>query len=260
MFSGGKDSACIVHLAARLFGADRIPFTLVHFDSGGNFPEVLEYRDRIARELGAALVSARVRDEDRDTHGSIPALISLINATQREYGFDVLIGGGRRDEERARAKERIFSLRDAEGRWNPREQRPEPWQAFNTELKEGEHLRVFPLSDWTERNVWEYLAHARVDLPRLYFAHEREVVLRDGSWRAYVAGAELRPGERPEVRSVRCRTVGDIDTTGFILSDARDAQAVLDEVRASRLSERAARAEDADTATGMEARKRAGWP
>ena len=271
MFSGGKDSACIAHLAKKTFrglnGEIRIPIQLFHYDSGDNFPEVLRYRDDIARSLGTRLTVFEVIEASRaglikaplDEHGNIPALVELINYSQRATGAKGLIGGGRRDEDPVRAKERIFSLRGSDGAWRPDQQRPELWDLYNTELRPGEHLRIFPISNWTERNVWEYIAQENIPLPRIYFSHEREVVQRNGTLIAFLPDTRLREGERVEVKRVRCRSVGDRRTTGFVESDAATATEVLAEVRASRYSERAGRAEDTDTATAMEPRKERGW-
>ncbi len=275
MFSGGKDSACIAYLAKKAFttieGSINIPFSFIHYDSGDNFPEVLQFRDETAKALGVTLTALNVhtavregliktKEEELNTSGNIPALIELINFSVGAFNLQGLIGGGRRDEEVVRAKERIFSLRNREGSWNPHDQRPEPWNLFNTQLRPGEHLRVFPISNWTERNVWEYIAQENIPLPSIYYAHERAVVLRNGTYFGVFEDTVLSENERAEVKLVRCRTVGDRNTTGFILSDARTPEQVLREVMDSKVSERAGRAEDRGKGTDMESRKRQGWP
>ncbi len=269
MFSGGKDSACIAHLARKAFTdlsqATRIPFPFIHFDSGSNFSEVLEYRDQLAKALGVQLIvmglpSATEQNPEQSSSGNIAGLIKLINQSVRDYDLKALIGGGRRDEELVRAKERIFSLRSESGAWNPHDQRPEPWNIYNLELSSKEHLRVFPISNWTERNVWEYIAREHIPLPSIYYAHKRAVVERNGTLMAVFPDSVLQAGEKVQERVVRCRTVGDRHTTGFILSEAQNAREVLTEVSNSRFSERAGRVEDKTEGTDMESRKKLGWP
>lgn len=275
MFSAGKDSACVLHLAEKAFrrsrGSLELPFSLVHYDSGANFPEVLQFRKETAERLGADLrvfdLHAAARDgiitaalNTPEDPGNVRGLVELINHSARSLKVKALIGGGRRDEELVRAKERIFSLRDSGGRWDPHSQRPEPWGLYNTTLRDGEHMRVFPISNWTERNVWEYIAREEIPLPSIYYAHERPVVRRQDSWLAVFPDTQLAPHERVERRVVRCRTVGDRHTTGFIESEASTPSEVLDEILRSRSSERAGRVEDAGRGTDMESRKRLGWP
>lgn len=275
MFSAGKDSACVVHLAEKAFrqssGRLQFPFSLIHYDSGANFPEVLQFRDETARRLDADLKVFHLPSAAADgivtaplntseDPGNVRGLVELINYSARALEVKALIGGGRRDEELVRAKERIFSVRDSAGRWDPHAQRPEPWSLYNTTLRPGEHLRVFPISNWTERNVWEYIAQEGIALPSIYYAHEREVVRRNGSWLAVFPDTKLGEHERIERRVVRCRTVGDRHTTGFIESEASTPTEVLSEILRARTSERAGRVEDGGAGTDMESRKRLGWP
>jgi sulfate adenylyltransferase subunit 2 len=268
MFSGGKDSACVAHLARKAFtntaGTTKIPFSFIHYDSGKNFVEVLTYRDELTRALGARLIVMKVPESPQlsteTSTGNIQALIKLINLSVPRYKLKALIGGGRRDEELVRAKERIFSVRSKRGVWDPHDQRPEPWGLYNTHLRRGQHLRVFPISNWTEKNVWQYIVEESVPLPSIYYAHERKVVSRNGTYLSADAVGALRAGEKVETRTVRCRTVGDRATTGFILSDASTPAEVLDELFYSEWSERAGRAEDRGHGTDMESRKRLGWP
>ena len=262
MFSAGKDSAVVAHLVARAFAGAQ-PFPLIHYDSGSNFPEVLRYRDETASGYAARLISyslPAVTRRKRGDAGRVGELLRLINQSVNDLDLRALIGGGRRDEDLVRAKERIFSLRDNQGGWNPHAQRPEPWGIYNTELSRGEHLRVFPLSNWTERNVWEYIAREQIQLPSIYFAHERLVVRRGNAWIAVSPDTKLRAHEDPVFRRVRCRTAGDRLTTGFIESSATNAAEILAELLESRVSERAGRVEDQGRGTDMESRKRLGWP
>jgi len=275
MFSAGKDSACVAHLAEKAFrtslGRLEFPFALIHYDSGANFPEVLQFREETARRLGADLKVYHLPSAEAegivtaplntaDDPGNVRGLVQLINHSAQSLEVRALIGGGRRDEELVRAKERIFSLRDSAGQWDPHAQRPEPWALYNTTVREGEHMRVFPISNWTERNVWEYIAREEIALPSIYYAHERDVVRRNGAWLAVFEDTPIADHERIERRVVRCRTVGDRHTTGFIESEARTAAEVLDEILRARTSERAGRVEDGGAGTDMESRKRLGWP
>ncbi len=266
MFSGGKDSAVVAHLVKRAFSNSpsrlKIPFTFIHYDSGANFREVLDFRDRTVAELGAELYVYHVATSKnrQESAGSIKALIAQINRSVVELRLQGLIGGGRRDEELVRAKERIFSRRDKKGLWNPHDQRPEPWGFYNAQLNRGEHLRIFPLSNWTERNVWEYIAREKIALPSIYYAHQRKVLKRNGSWIAVFNDCEVRQGEKIEFRRVRCRTAGDLNTTGFVESAATTPHEVLAELQLTRFSERAGRAEDHGNGVDMETRKRLGWP
>ncbi|MBX6749509.1 MAG: sulfate adenylyltransferase subunit CysD [Micromonosporaceae bacterium] len=267
LFSGGKDSTVLLHLAIKAFWPAPLPFPLLHVDTGHNFPEVIEFRDRTVARYGLRLVVASVQeyiddgrlversDGTRNPLQTVP-LLDAISANR----FDAVLGGGRRDEERARAKERIFSLRNTFGQWEPRRQRPELWDLYNGRHRPGEHVRVFPLSNWTELDVWRYIARERIELPSIYYAHRRRVVRRDGMW--LTPGPWLVPAPDEEVVElmVRFRTVGDGSCTGAVESDATDIEAVIAEVSASRLTERGAtRADDRLSAAAMEDRKREGY-
>ncbi|NBM20220.1 sulfate adenylyltransferase subunit CysD [Streptomyces sp. GC420] len=267
LFSGGKDSVVMLHLALKAFDPAPLPFPLLHVDTGHNFPEVLDYRDRTVAGHGLDLRVARVQDfidsgwlrERPDGTRNPLQTMPLLDAIERNR-FDAVFGGGRRDEEKARAKERVFSLRDELGAWDPRRQRPELWQLYNGRHAPGEHVRVFPLSNWTELDVWQYIEQEAVDLPAIYFAHEREVFLRDGMW--LTAGDWGGPGrgERTDKRRVRYRTVGDMSCTGAVDSDAATVAEVIAEITASRLTERGAtRADDKLSEAAMEDRKREGY-
>jgi len=265
MFSGGKDSACVAHLLKKactdLDGSTRVPFPFITYDSGNNFPEVLDFIESTATQVGTQSIIYRVQDKGTaDDPANVAGLIKLIHQSVKDYELQALIGGGRRDEEIVRAKERIFSLRNASGGWDPHDQRPEPWGLYNTAHKEGEHFRVFPISNWTERNVWEYIDAEQIALPSIYYAHIRPVIRRGGTILAVFEDTELRQGDKVEQLQVRCRTAGDRNTTGFIESNARNAQEVLTEILSSRTSERAGRVEDKSRGTDMESRKRLGWP
>jgi sulfate adenylyltransferase subunit 2 len=269
LFSGGKDSIVLLRLAEKAFRPARFPFPLMHVDTGHNFPETLDYRDRRVAELGERLIVARVQDsidsgrvtEETGPRASRNRLqtTTLLDAIE-EHQFDAAIGGARRDEERARAKERIFSHRDEFGQWDPKNQRPELWSLYNGRVRRGEHLRVFPLSNWTELDVWQYIELEDIPLPGLYFAHEREVFERDGMLYAANPHMKLLPGERIRGEVVRFRTIGDMTCTGAVKSTARSLEAVIAEVAAARLTERGAtRADDRFTEAAMEDRKREGY-
>ena len=267
LFSGGKDSVVMLHLARKAFGPAPIPFPVLHVDTGHNFPEVLAYRDRVVEQYGVRLLVARVQDSiDRGrvrerTDGTRNPLqtVTLLDAIA-EHRFDAVFGGGRRDEEKARAKERVFSLRDEFGQWDPRRQRPELWSLYNGRHRPGEHVRVFPLSNWTELSVWQYLAREEVPLPDIYFAHRRRVVERDGMLLAESPHVALRDGEVAAERTVRYRTVGDMSCTGAVESSAASYDDVLAEIAASRITERGAtRADDRLSEAAMEDRKREGY-
>ena len=268
LFSGGKDSCVLLRLAEKAFRPGRFPFPIVHVDTGHNFPEAIEFRDRRVAELGERLVVASVqasidagRVADPGPYGSRNRLqtTTLLDAVA-EHGFDCLIGGARRDEDKARAKERVLSFRDGFGQWEPRNQRPELWRLYNGRVRTGEHVRAFPISDWTELDVWRYIAADGVELPSLYYAHQREVVERDGMLVATGPWTAPGAGERPFVTSVRYRTVGDMTCTGAIASTATTPEEVVVETAASRLTERGAtRADDRFSETAMEDRKREGY-
>jgi sulfate adenylyltransferase subunit 2 len=269
LFSGGKDSAVLLHLARKAFHPGGLPFPVMHVDTGHNFPEVIEYRDRLVEEMGARLIVASVQDsidkgrvvEETGPRASRNRLqsVTLLDAIE-EHGFKAAFGGARRDEERARAKERILSFRDDFGQWDPKGQRPELWNIYNGFVKPGEHVRVFPLSNWTELDVWQYIAEEKLELPSIYFAHEREVFKRDGMLYASSGFVERMNGEDPFVASVRFRTVGDMTCTGGVLSHAGTIAAVVDEIAATRVTERGeTRADDRFTEAAMEDRKRVGY-
>jgi sulfate adenylyltransferase subunit 2 len=269
LFSGGKDSIVLVRLAEKAFRPARFPFPLLHVDTGHNFPETLEYRDRRVAELGERLIVAHVQDSiDRgrvvDETGPRASrnrlqTTTLLDAIE-EHEFDAAIGGARRDEERARAKERIFSHRDEFGQWDPKHQRPELWSLYNGRIRRGEHLRVFPLSNWTELDVWQYIAQEAIPLPSIYFSHRREVFERDRMLYAANPFVTLLPTERIRTETVRFRTIGDMTCTGAVRSDATTLDEVIAEVAAARLTERGAtRADDRFTEAAMEDRKREGY-
>ena len=267
LFSGGKDSTVLVHLAVKAFAPAAVPFGLLHVDTGHNYPEVLDFRDRLVGRLGVRLVVAHVQDwiddgrlAERPDGTRNPLQTVPLLDTIAEHRFDAVFGGGRRDEERSRAKERIISLRDGFGRWDPRRQRPELWNLYNGRHAPGEHVRVFPLSNWTELDVWRYVARERIELPSIYFAHRRPVFRRDGMWLAEGPWGGPRAAERLETRTVRYRTVGDGSCTGAVESEASTLDAVIAEVAASRLTERGAtRADDRLSEAAMEDRKREGY-
>jgi sulfate adenylyltransferase subunit 2 len=269
LFSGGKDSAVLLRLAQKAFHPAALPFPVMHVDTGHNFPEVIEYRDQMVADAGAELIVASVQDsidngrvsEETGPRASRNRLqsVTLLDAIE-EHGFKAAFGGARRDEERARAKERIMSFRDDFGQWDPKAQRPELWNLYNGFIKPGEHVRVFPLSNWTELDVWQYIREERISLPSIYFAHEREVFRRDGMLYAISDFVERLPDEDPFVESVRFRTVGDMTCTGAVRSDARTVEAIIEEVAASRITERGAtRADDTVSEAAMEDRKREGY-
>jgi len=269
LFSGGKDSIVLLRLAEKAFRPGRFPFPLMHVDTGHNFPEVIEFRDRRVAELGERLIVARVQDsidqgrvsEDSGPRASRNRLqtVTLLDAIEAN-GFDAAFGGARRDEERARAKERIFSFRDDFGGWDPKRQRPELWNLYNGRIRRGEHVRVFPLSNWTELDVWRYIHSERLEVPSIYFAHEREVFARDGMLYANSSFVELMDGEQPFTASVRYRTVGDMSCTGAVASQAADLGSVVGEIAATRITERGeTRADDRVSEAAMEDRKREGY-
>ena len=269
LFSGGKDSAVILHLARKAFHPGGLPFPVMHVDTGHNFPEVIEYRDKLVEEMGARLIVASVQDsidtgrvtEEKGPRASRNRLqsVTLLDAIE-EHGFRAAFGGARRDEERARAKERILSFRDDFGQWDPKGQRPELWNLYNGFVKPGEHVRVFPLSNWTELDVWQYIAEEKLELPNIYFAHEREVFKRDGMLYAVSDFVELLPGEEPFKKWVRFRTVGDMSCTGAVASEAKTLPDVVAEIAATRVTERGeTRADDRVSEAAMEDRKKEGY-
>jgi sulfate adenylyltransferase subunit 2 len=269
LFSGGKDSIVLLRLAEKAFRPGRFPFPLMHVDTGHNFPEVIEFRDRRVAELGERLIVASVQesiDKGRVVEESGPRAsrnrlqtVTLLDAIA-EHGFDAAFGGARRDEERARAKERIFSFRDDFGGWDPKNQRPELWNLYNGRIKRGENVRVFPISNWTELDVWQYIAREGLELPPIYFAHRREVFRRDGMLYATSPFTELLPDEEPFDETVRYRTVGDMSCTGAVASQAMTLETVVAEISATRITERGeTRADDRASEAAMEDRKREGY-
>jgi sulfate adenylyltransferase subunit 2 len=268
MFSGGKDSIALLRVAEKAFRPSPLPFPILHVDTGHNFPEVLEFRDRRMREAGHRLIVANVQDSidagrvKEDAPGASRNRLqttTLLDAIE-EHRFDAAFGGARRDEERARAKERVLSFRDEFGQWEPRAQRAEPWALYNGRIRPGEHVRVFPLSNWTELDVWRYIEVEELELPSIYFAHRRRVLERDGMLLAESEWVRPRNGERVEEAIVRYRTVGDLTVTGAVRSQAADVATVIEELQASRISERGAtRADDRTSEAAMEDRKREGY-
>jgi sulfate adenylyltransferase subunit 2 len=268
LFSGGKDSIVLAYLSRKAFYPARIPFPLVHIDTGHNFPETMEYRNWLVAELGVQLIVGSVQEsidkgrvkEETGYYASRNALqtVTLLD-TIEQYRFDAAMGGARRDEEKARAKERFFSHRDEFGQWDPKNQRPELWNLFNGRKHPGEHFRVFPISNWTELDVWQYLHRENIPLPKLYFAHQREVILRDGVLLSTSPWLKLKPDEKPMIKRVRFRTCGDMPITGAIESDADTIEKIIAEIAASRKTERGTRADDKRGETAMEDRKKQGY-
>lgn len=268
LFSGGKDSIVMVRLAQKAFWPAKIPFPLMHIDTGHNFPETIDFRDRLVEELGAKLIVRYVQDsidqgkavEEKGPNPSRNGLqtITLLDAIE-ELKFDAAFGGARRDEEKARAKERFFSHRDEFGQWDPRNQRPELWNLFNGKKTLGEHFRVFPLSNWTEMDVWQYIAAENLEIPKIYFSHQREVVKRDGVLLAKSEFITLLEGEHYEERQIRFRTVGDMTCTGSVESPATTIEAIIQEVASAKVTERGARADDKRSEAAMEDRKKQGY-
>lgn len=268
LFSGGKDSILVTHLAKKAFAPAKMPFPLVHIDTGHNFPETIEFRDELVKELDAKLIVGSVQEmidkglaiEEKGANASrnkaqIPALLHTIE----KYQFDACIGGARRDEEKARAKERFFSHRDEFGQWDPKNQRPELWNIFNGRQNMGEHFRVFPISNWTELDVWQYMAMENIKLPSLYYAHKRKVFVRNGVILSDSEFITRKPGEELEEKLVRYRTMGDATITGAYLSDADTIDKIIQEVAAARETERGTRADDKRSETAMEDRKKEGY-
>jgi sulfate adenylyltransferase subunit 2 len=268
LFSGGKDSIVMAHLAKKAFWPAKLPFQLMHVDTGHNFPETMEFRDKYVAELGAELIVASVQKsidegkviEEKGPRASRNGLqtVALLDGIE-ENKFDAALGGGRRDEEKARAKERFFSHRDEFGQWDPKNQRPELWNIFNGRKGHGEQFRVFPLSNWTEMDIWQYIKAENIELPHLYFSHERDCFVRDGVIMGVCDFIELLPGEKVEKMVVRFRTIGDATCTGACLSAADNIDDIIDEVAAARQTERGTRADDKRSETAMEDRKKQGY-
>jgi sulfate adenylyltransferase subunit 2 len=269
LFSGGKDSITMVQLAMRAFAPGKIPFPLVHIDTGHNFPEALEFRDKMAAEVGATLIVRKVEDtiakrQLTEPKGKFPSrnwlqTYTLLD-TIEEFGFDCCIGGARRDEEKARAKERIFSVRDDFGQWNPKLQRPELWNLYNGRISKGENVRAFPISNWTELDVWNYLRRENIALPSIYFSHEREIIVHEGQWVAMSEYVNTEPDDIIMKKQVRYRTVGDMTCTAAVGSTASNINEVINEITISRISERGeTRIDDRVTEAAMEDRKKNGY-
>jgi len=268
LFSGGKDSIVVTHLAKKAFHPAKIPFELMHVDTGHNFPETIEFRDQLVNELGAKLIvgsvqesieKGRVKEEKgKNASRNVLQTTTLLDTIEANK-IDCAIGGGRRDEEKARAKERFFSHRDDFGQWDPKNQRPELWNLFNGKHFEGEHFRVFPISNWTEMDVWNYIKQENIAIPSLYFAHNREMVWRNNSWIPTSEFIHIEPSDRIEMKRIRFRTLGDITITGGIESDADNLEKIVAEVSTMRQTERGNRADDKRSETSMEDRKRDGY-
>jgi sulfate adenylyltransferase subunit 2 len=268
LFSGGKDSIVVLHLALKAFYPASVPFTLLHVDTGHNFQEALDYRDNLVKKHGLRLLVASVQEaidkglvrEEKGYSASRNALqtVPLLEAIEKNK-FDCAMGGARRDEEKARAKERFFSHRDEFGQWDPKNQRPELWNIFNGRKHIGEHFRVFPISNWTEMDVWQYIYQEQIEMPSLYFSHKRNVFERDGVWYAASEFIQNKPNEVIEEHIVRFRTVGDITCTGAVFSEAASLEDIIQEVAASRTTERGTRADDKRSEAAMEDRKKAGY-
>ena len=268
LFSGGKDSIIMVHLARKAFYPARIPFPLVHIDTGHNFEETIKFRDKLVKELNAHLIVGSVQktiddgkvQEEIGYNASRNVLqTTTLLDTIEDAKLDAALGGGRRDEEKARAKERFFSHRDEFGQWDPKNQRPELWNIFNGKKRMGEHFRVFPLSNWTELDVWQYILMENIDIPKIYFTHKREVFKRDGVWLSNASFMKLKPNEKAEVKNVRCRTIGDITNTGLSLSKADNLEEIIEEIAVVRTTERGDRFDDKRSETAMEDRKKEGY-
>ena len=268
LFSGGKDSIVLVHIAKKAFWPANFPFPLLHIDTGHNFEETLQFRDELVRKFNAKLIIGSVQEsidngrvvEEFGINASRNVLqtVTLLD-TLEKYKFDAAIGGGRRDEEKARAKERFFSHRDEFGQWDPKNQRPELWNIFNGRKRLGEHFRVFPISNWTEMDVWQYILQENIEIPGIYFTHERKVFTRDGVLLAWAPFMKMKDTEKVEVKRVRCRTVGDITCTGLTLSAADSLEEIVQEIAATRITERGGRYDDKRSDAAMEDRKKEGY-
>ena len=267
LFSGGKDSICMLRLAEKAFRPSKFPFPLLHIDTGHNFPELIEFRDRRAGELNANLIvrtveealengiAVQVPGETSRNRLQIPVLLAALE----EFKFDCALGGARRDEEKARAKERILSFRDAFGQWDPKNQRPELWSLYNARINPGEHMRAFPLSNWTETDVWRYIGKEKLEIPAIYFSHRREVVRRDGQWLPVSDMLPMTEKEETKELSVRVRTIGDISCTGCVESTASTVDDIIEEISVARVTERGSRADDKRSEAAMEDRKKEGY-
>lgn len=268
LFSGGKDSIVMAYLAYKAFYPAAIPFPFLHIDTGHNFDETITYRDELVKKLGAKLIVGSVQEsidkgrvtEEYGYNASRNKLqtVTLLD-TLEEYKFDAALGGARRDEEKARAKERFFSHRDEFGQWDPKNQRPELWNVFNGKKLQGEHFRVFPISNWTEMDVWQYILQEGIELPTLYYTHEREVFQRDGIWMAALPCIPLKPDEDVVKKHVRCRTIGDVTCTGLTISRANSLEDIINEIASSRVTERGGRSDDKRSEAAMEDRKKEGY-
>lgn len=268
LFSGGKDSIVMVHLARKAFWPARIPFPLFHIDTGHNFEETITFRNELVEEIGARLIVGSVQEsidkgrvveeEGYNASRNLLQTTTLLDAIE-EHKIDAALGGGRRDEEKARAKERFFSHRDEFGQWDPKNQRPELWNIFNGRKHMGEHFRVFPLSNWTEMDIWQYIYMESIKIPNLYFTHERKVFNRDGVWLAAASFMKTKDSEEVVTKRVRCRTIGDISCTGLTLSSADNLEDIIREIAATRVTERGGRADDKRSESAMEDRKKEGY-
>jgi sulfate adenylyltransferase subunit 2 len=268
LFSGGKDSIVMIRLAEKAFRPAKFPFPLMHVDTEENFPETISFRDAMVKKLGERLIVRSVQDsinqgrvvEEKGAKASRNGLqtVTLLDAIA-EFKFDAAFGGARRDEEKARAKERVFSFRDEFGQWDPKNQRPELWSTYNGKINQGQHIRVFPLSNWTEMDIWLYIYREKLEIPNIYFSHKRQVFERDGMILGYAPFMKLLPQEKLEEKVVRCRTVGDMTCTGMVQSNAKNLEEIIAEVSAARVTERGGRADDKRSEAAMEDRKKQGY-
>lgn len=268
LFSGGKDSIVMFHIARKAFWPSKVPFPLLHIDTGHNFPETLEYRDKLMEKTGATCIVRYVQDtinsgkvtEETGPHASRNKLqtVTLLDALD-EFKFDAALGGGRRDEEKARAKERFFSHRDEFGQWDPKNQRPELWNIFNGKKRMGEHFRVFPISNWTEMDVWQYILMEGIDMPSIYFTHQRKMIVRDNTLLAHCNYIQLKNTDKVETMQIRFRTIGDMTCTGGVISPANTLEEIIQEVASSRVTERGSRYDDKRSESAMEDRKKEGY-